>query len=52
MGDDAMVWTIFAEMQPFEGVENYFTDFLLYQENNEPVKQSLPDDVDSGNETD
>jgi len=31
-------------------VENYFTDFLLYQENNEPVKEPLPNDVDSGNE--
>jgi len=33
-------------------VENYFTNSLLYQENNTPVKQSLPDDIDSGNETD
>jgi len=43
---------IFAEIQPFKGLENYFTDSLLYQENNEPVKQSLLDDVDSGNRKD
>ena len=43
---------VFVEMQPFKRVENYFTDFLLYQENNEPVKEPLPDDGDSGNEAD
>ena len=52
MGDDALVQTVFAEVQPFKGVENYFTDSLLYQEDIEPLKQSLPDDLDSGNETD
>jgi len=39
-----------AEIQLFKGVENYFTDSLLYQENNEPVKEPLPNDVDSCNE--
>ena len=43
---------VFTKMQLFKGVENYFIDSLLYQENNEPVKQSLPDDVDSGNKAD
>jgi len=43
---------VFTEILPFKGVENYFTDSLLYQENNKPVKQSFPDDVDSGNEPD
>ena len=52
MGDDTVVQTIFAEVQPFKGVENYFTDSLLYQEDIEPLKQSLPDDIDSGNEAD
>jgi len=47
-----MVQMVFTEIQSFKGVENYFTDSLLYQENNESVKQSLPDDIDSGNETD
>ena len=50
MGDDVVVQTAFAEMQPFKGMENYFTDSLLYQENNKPVKQSFPGYVDSGNE--
>ena len=39
-------------MQPFKEVDNYFTDSLLYQEDIESLKQSLPDNVDSGNETD
>ena len=30
--DNATVQTVFAEKQPFKGVENYFTDALLYQE--------------------
>jgi len=47
-----MVRTIFAEMQPFKGVENYFTDSLIYEEDIEPIKKSLADDVDSGNEVD
>ena len=44
------VRTVFAEKQPFKGVENYFTDALLYQEIAETSKESLPDDDDSGNE--
>jgi len=32
--DNAMVQMVFAEKQPFKGVENYFTDALLYQESN------------------
>jgi len=43
---------VFAEKQPFKGVENYFTDALLYQEVNNVAKTLLPKDVDSGNETD
>jgi len=33
-------------------VKNYFTDALLYQEDNKASKQPLPDDDDSGNEAD
>ena len=33
-------------------MENYITDSLLYQENIEPLKQSLADDIDSGNKAD
>jgi len=52
VGDDAVIRTIFTEVQPFKGVKNYFTDTLLYQEDIEPLKQSLPDDLDSGNKAD
>jgi len=47
---DDVVRTVYAEMQPFKGVENYFTDSLLYHKSNKPVKELLPDDVDSKNE--
>jgi len=40
---------MFVEKQPFKGVENYFTDALLYQEVGEASKESLPDNDDSGN---
>ena len=43
---------MFVEKQPFKGVKNYFTDTLLYQEVGETSKESLPDNDDSGNETD
>jgi len=43
---------VFAEKQPFKGVENYFTNALLYQEANKVTKESLPEDVNSGNEAD
>jgi len=33
-------------------VENYFTDSLQYKESNKGAKESLLDNVDSGNETD
>ena len=52
MKDDATVQTVFAEKQPFKGVENYFTDALLYQEIGETSKEPLPNNNDSGNEAD
>ena len=52
MRDNVIVRTVFAKVQPLKGVENYFTDSLIYQEGIEPLKQSLPDDFDSGNEAD
>ena len=42
---------MFAEKQPFKGVENYFTDALLYQID-KTSKEPLPDNDDSGNEAD
>jgi len=50
--DKAIVRTVFAEMQPFKGVENYFTESLLYKGNSKVVEKSLPDDIDSGNKPD
>ena len=41
---------VFAKVQLFKKVENYFTDSLLYKEDIELLKQLLPDDIDSGNE--
>jgi len=35
-----------------KGVENYFTDALLYQEISKELKEPLPDDDNSGNEAD
>ena len=43
---------MFAEKQPFKGVENYFADALLYQEISKASQQPLPNDDDSGNEAD
>jgi len=50
--DNATVWAVFAKKQLFKGVENYFTDALLYQEANKVAKEPLLDDDDSGNEED
>ena len=36
----------------FKGVENYFTDALLYQKANKVAKEQLLEDDDSGNEAD
>ena len=50
VGVDAVIWTVFVEMQPFKGMENYFIDSLLYQESNKLVKELLPNDNDKDNE--
>ena len=47
-----MVRTVFAKTQPFLGVENYFTNSLLYKENGKVMKKLLPNDIDRGNEAD
>ena len=52
MDDNATVRTVFAKKQPFKGVENYFTNALLYQEANKVAKELLLEDDDSGNKTD
>ena len=52
MDDKAMVRMVFGEVQSFKRVENYFTDSLLYRENDIVVKKSLPNDIDNGNKVD
>ena len=47
-----MVRMVFVEMQSFKGVENYFSDSLLYKENSKVVEKPLPNDINSGNEGD
>ena len=50
--DNATAQTVFTEKQPFKWVENYFTDCLLYQGDNEIAKEPLLEDDDSGNKAD
>ena len=46
------VRTLITERHPFKGVENYFTDSLLYQDSVETDEISQPEEPDSGNEAD
>jgi len=48
--EEGKVRTLIAERHPFKGVENYFTDFLLYQDSLEVDENSHPEEPDSGNE--
>ena len=41
-----------TERHPFKGVENYFTDSLLYQDSLETNEDLQPEEPDSGNEVD
>jgi len=43
---------LIAERHPFKGVENYFTDSLLYQDSLKTGKNPKPAKPDSGNEAD
>ena len=43
---------LIAKQHPFKGVENYFTDSLLYQDPLELAEDPTPEDLDSGNEAD
>jgi len=46
------VRTLIAERHPFKGVENYFTDSLLYQDSLETNENLQPEKSDSGNKAD
>ena len=41
-----------AKRHPFKGVENYFTDFLLYQDSLETNENPQTEEPDSGSEAD
>ena len=43
---------LIAEKHPFNGVENYFTNSLLYQDSLETDENLQPEEPDSGNEAD
>jgi len=49
---DGKVQTLIAERILFKGIENYFTDSLLYQDFLEADKNPQPEEPDSGNEAD
>jgi len=52
VGEYGKVRTLIAERYPFKGVENYFTDSLLYQDFVEADENSHPEELDSSNEAD
>ena len=49
---DGKVRTLIAKRHPFKGVENYFTDSLLYQDSLETGDNPQPEESDSDNEAD
>ena len=49
---DGKVRPLIAERHPFKGVENYFTDSLLFQDSREMNENPQPEEPDSGNEAD
>ena len=46
------VRTLIAKRHPFKGVENYFTDSLLYQDSLKTNENLQPEEPDSSNEAD
>ena len=50
--EEEKVRTLIAERHPFKGVENYFTDSLLYQDSLEADENPHTEEPDSGNEID
>ena len=52
IGEDEKVRTLIEERHPFKGIENYFTDSLLYLDSLEADENPHPKEHDSGNETD
>ena len=52
IGEDGKVRTLITERHPFKGVENYFTNSLLYQDSLEADENPYPKKLESGNEAD
>ena len=50
--EDGKVRMLIAKRHPFKEVENYFTDFLLYQDSLKTDKNPHSKEPDSGNEAD
>jgi len=50
VGEDGKVRTLNAERHPFKGVENYFTDSLIYQDSFESDEIPHPEELNSDNE--
>ena len=49
--EEGVVRILIAEEHSFKGVENYYTNSLLYQDSLEAAEDPSPEDSDSGNET-
>ena len=49
---DGEIRTLIDERHLFKGVENYFTDFLLYKDSLETNENPQPEKPDCGNEAD
>ena len=49
---DGKVRMLIAERHLFKGVENYFTDSLLYQDSLKTYESPQPEELDSDNEAD
>ena len=50
--ESGKVRTLITERHPFKGVENYFTDSLLYQDSLETDENPQPEELDSDNKAD
>ena len=52
VGEDERLKTLITKRHPFKGVENYFTDSLLYQDSLEVDENSYQEELNSGNKAD
>jgi len=50
--EDGKLRTLIAKRHPFKGIENYFTNSLLYQDSLEIDENPHPEEYDSGIEVD